>query len=46
MNLSKLNFNCKFPDEYALNLKILDDTFKKLRIDKLVRIDKISQGKF
>ncbi|KRW98441.1 Calponin homology domain [Pseudocohnilembus persalinus] len=46
INLSKLNFNSKFPDEFALNLKILDDAFKKLRIEKQVRIDKISQGKF
>lgn len=46
----------RFPDEFSRNLKviliylykikILDDTFSKLRIDKVVPIDKLSKCKF
>lgn len=43
--LSKLNFNAKFPDEFTCNLKILDDCFKKLKLDKIIPIDKLAKGK-
>ncbi|CAK69571.1 unnamed protein product (macronuclear) [Paramecium tetraurelia] len=44
--LSKLNFMARFPDEYTKNLKVLDDAFSKLKIDKVVPIDKLSKCKF
>ena len=44
----------RFPDEYTKNLKVkaisktkvLDDAFSKLKIDKVVPIDKLSKCKF
>lgn len=44
----------RFPDEYSRNLKVyklnkikvLDDAFSKLKIDKVVPIDKLSKCKF
>lgn len=44
--LHKLNFSAKYPDDYAKNLKLLDEAFNKLEIEKAVPIDKLSKGKF
>lgn len=44
--LQKLNFSARYTDEYSKNLKILDEAFNKLEIEKVVPIDKLSKGKF
>jgi hypothetical protein len=31
-----MNLNAKYADEYALNLKMLNESFKKLKIEKIV----------
>ena len=46
INLQKLNFSSKYPDDYSRNLKVLDEAFNKLEIEKVVPIDKLSKGKF
>ena len=46
INLPKLNFSAKYPDDYSRNLKFLDEAFNKLEIEKVVPIDKLSKGKF
>jgi RP/EB family microtubule-associated protein len=46
INMAKINFNAKYPDDYSRNLKILDDAFTKLNFEKVVPIDKLNKGKF
>jgi RP/EB family microtubule-associated protein len=46
VNLAKFNLSARFPDEFALNLKTLNEVFKKLRLDKIVPVEKLSRGKF
>ena len=46
INLQKLSFSAKYPDDYSRNLKVLDEAFNKLEIEKVVPIDKLKQGKF
>lgn len=52
----KLNMNARYPEDYCRNLKVhntllfipqlLDDTFTKLRIEKVLVIDQLAKGKF
>jgi len=44
--LSKLDFNAKFPDECARNLKILDEILQKLGVGKTVPVQTLAKGGF
>ena len=46
VNLMKMNLNARYADEYALNLKMLNEVLKKLKIEKIVPYDKLCKGKF
>ena len=46
VNLSRLNFNAKFTEEFQRNLRVLDEAFNKLELDKTVPVEKLSKGKF
>jgi len=44
--LSKLDFNAKFPDECARNLKILDEVLQKLGAGRTVPVQSLAKGGF
>ncbi len=44
--LHRLNFNAKNKDDFARNLKVLDDTLTKLKTQKRIQVEQIANGKF
>lgn len=46
VQLSKLNLNAKHKDDNARNLKVLDDAIHKLKLNKQIKIETLSNGKF
>ncbi|KAK7794073.1 hypothetical protein R5R35_010281 [Gryllus longicercus] len=44
--LKKVKFNSTLEREYVQNFKILQSSFNKLNIDKMVEIDRLVKGKF
>lgn len=46
MPISKVNLNAKFDYEFIKNLKILQECFLKLGIDKVVDINRLSKAKY
>jgi len=44
--LHKLNFNVKYEEDNIRNLKLVDDCLKKLKINKIVPINRLAKGKF
>ncbi|KAK3868295.1 hypothetical protein Pcinc_026308 [Petrolisthes cinctipes] len=44
--LKKVKFNTNLEHEYINNFKILQYSFKKLQVDKIVPVDKLIKGKF
>ena len=46
MPLHRLNFNAKNKDDYARNLKVLDDVLSKLKVNKKIQIEQMANGKF
>jgi RP/EB family microtubule-associated protein len=44
--MAKLNMNARYPEDYARNLRVLDDAFTKLRIERVLSVEAIAKGKF
>ncbi|XP_026868560.1 microtubule-associated protein RP/EB family member 1a isoform X1 [Electrophorus electricus] len=44
--LKKVKFNAKLEHEYIHNFKILQGSFKKLGVNKIIPVDKLVKGKF
>lgn len=46
INLSRLNFNARFPEDFTKNLKLLDESLVKLKVKEAFAFDKMAKGKF
>jgi hypothetical protein len=46
INVSRLNLGARYPDDCLRNLRILESSLKKLKINQPVSFEKMSQGKF
>ena len=44
--LSQVKFNTKQEHEYINNFKVLQASFKKMSVDKIVPVDRLVKGKF
>merc|ERR1719239_2129675 len=44
--LKKVKFNTKLEHEYITNYKVLQASFKKMNVDKVVVVDRLVKGKF
>lgn len=44
--LQRVNFNSRFEDEHVLNLRLLQDLFKKLHVPRMVPVEKLAKGRF
>jgi len=44
--LKKVKFNTKLEHEYINNFKVLQASFKKMNVDKIVSVDRLVKGKF
>ncbi|CAL8367187.1 unnamed protein product [Lota lota] len=44
--LKKVKFNAKLEHEYLQNFKILQNSFKKAGVDKIIPVDRLTKGKF
>ncbi|XP_067095646.1 microtubule-associated protein RP/EB family member 1-like [Osmerus mordax] len=44
--LKKVKFQAKLEHEYIQNFKILQTSFKKIGVDKIIAVDKLIKGKF
>jgi len=44
--LQRVNFNSRFEDEHVMNLRLLQDMFKKLSVPRVVPVEKLAKGKF
>ena len=43
---SQVKFNTKQEHEYINNFKVLQASFKKMSVDKIVPVDRLVKGKF
>jgi len=46
VHLKKVKFNTKLEHEYINNFKVLQASFKKMQVDKIVPVDRLIKGKF
>jgi len=46
IHLKKVKFNTKLEHEYINNFKVLQASFKKMNVDKIVPVDRLIKGKF
>ena len=46
VNISKLNLNAKNKDDNSRNLKVLEDVINKLKLQKQIQVNTLSNGKF
>jgi len=46
IHLKKVKFNTKLEHEYITNFKVLQASFKKMQVDKIVPVDRLIKGKF
>merc|ERR1719259_546789 len=46
IHLKKVKFNTKLEHEYISNFKLLQASFKKMNVDKIVPVDRLVKGKF
>eukprot|EP00088_Acartia_fossae_P025456 TRINITY_DN2628_c0_g1_i12.p1 TRINITY_DN2628_c0_g1~~TRINITY_DN2628_c0_g1_i12.p1 ORF type:complete len:282 (+),score=99.40 TRINITY_DN2628_c0_g1_i12:71-916(+) len=46
ISLKKVKFNTKLEHEYINNFKVLQASFKKMQVDKIVPVDRLIKGKF
>eukprot|EP00743_Colponemidia_sp_Colp-15_P007613 GILK01008236.1.p1 GENE.GILK01008236.1~~GILK01008236.1.p1 ORF type:complete len:399 (+),score=50.40 GILK01008236.1:46-1197(+) len=44
--IHKLNLNARHEDDFARNLRLVEEWFKKHKIDRILSIPKLSKGKF
>merc|ERR1719333_764790 len=44
--LKKVKFGAKLEHEYIHNFKLLQASFKKMGVDKIIPVDKLVKGKF
>jgi RP/EB family microtubule-associated protein len=43
VNLNRVNYNARYPEDFTRNLKLLDDAFSKLHIAKVIHVDRLSK---
>merc|ERR1712036_51636 len=46
VQLKKVKFGTKLEHEYIQNFKVLQASFKKMTVDKIVPVDKLIKGRF
>merc|ERR1712002_4989 len=46
VQLKKVKFSTKLEHEYVQNFKVLQASFKKMSVDKIVPVDKLIKGRF
>jgi len=46
LHLKKVKFNTKLEHEYINNFKVLQGSFKKMQVDKIVPVDRLIKAKF
>merc|ERR1719436_701086 len=46
IQLKKVKFNTKLEHEYINNFKVLQASFKKMNVDKIVPVDRLIKGRF
>merc|ERR1719153_413641 len=46
VQVKKVKFNTKLEHEYLNNFKILQASFKKMGVDKMVNVDRLVKGRF
>lgn len=46
INLARLNFNARYHDECAKNLKVLDEALIKLKVKEVFAFDRMAKGRF
>lgn len=46
VQMKKVKWNTKLEHEYISNFKVLQDSFKKMSVDKIVPVEKLIKGKF
>merc|ERR1719186_715898 len=46
IQLKKVKFNTKLEHEYITNFKVLQASFKKMNVDKIVSVDRLVKGRF
>jgi len=46
INIFKVNLNTKYPDDCQRNVKLVEDSLKKLQLSQPVSYEKIGKGKF
>merc|ERR1719342_435104 len=44
--LKRVKYNSKLEHEYITNFKILQASFKKMNVDQIIEVDKLSKQKF
>merc|ERR1719452_231573 len=46
IQIKKVKFNTKLEHEYITNFKVLQASFKKMNVDKIVSVDRLVKGRF
>merc|ERR1719385_708886 len=46
VQVKKVKFNTKLEHEYITNFKVLQASFKKMNVDKIVPVDRLVKGRF
>merc|ERR1719154_77276 len=46
VQVKKVKFNTKLEHEYITNFKVLQASFKKMNVDKIVSVDRLVKGRF
>ncbi|XP_072297740.1 microtubule-associated protein RP/EB family member 2 isoform X1 [Eucyclogobius newberryi] len=46
IGLKKVKFQAKFEHEYIHNFKVLQQSFKKMNVDKIIPVEKLVKGRF
>merc|ERR1719397_1696483 len=46
IQIKKVKFNTKLEHEYINNFKVLQASFKKMNVDKIVPVDRLIKGRF
>ncbi|CAL9688592.1 unnamed protein product [Knipowitschia caucasica] len=46
ISLKKVKFQAKFEHEYIHNFKVLQQSFKKMNVDKIIPVEKLVKGRF
>merc|ERR1711884_61189 len=46
VQLKKVKFRTKLEHEYIQNFKVLQASFKRMQVDKIIPVDKLSKGRF